>query len=416
MKNNKKTFIHFLSFVLILFFVNLFSTFVFASEENLIFPKLSVSNFTLDKDTYNTGEVVKGTFDITNTESYNIPDLKYTVSLAGDYHPTGLLPTKFYSIKDFDKLYLKAGETKNISFEYLLPVNYSGEGFGVQLRLFTGAGIKLGRYNNRILIKGESVFLNIEEVGLYNSNKDKYAYPIIKDNSGLYLSAVIKNDKKIDINFVPTIKIYNKNIDIQKFEQIKFDSIIVKASSSEKIELDLKEIIKKPGVYSGVFSLIDKNNNSISEDVLFEYSVYGDIITIYNVSLNKDYIKKGEEFSLKMYYSIFFNELKSIEGKTFTKIIATTLDDKKVGEYIGDINYSGKESIEIPIKALVNTNNIKVDISIYNNKNQLISSYKNTIFDNRVAESNYEKVFIYILSIVLALIVIFTILKYKKWL
>lgn len=413
MKNNNKISILFLFFGSILFFVNLFNTPVFSSEANIIFPKLSVNNFTLDKDTYNTGEVVKGTFNITNTESYNIPDLKYTVSLASEYHPTGLLPSKFYSIKDFDKLYLKAGETKNVNFEYSLPVNYSGEGFGIQLRLFTGAGVNLGRYNNRILIKGESIFLGIEEAGLYNSNKEKYTYPIIKDNSGLYFSAVIKNDKKINIDFVLTIKIYNKNIDIQKFEQINFDSITVKANSSEKIDLDLKEIIKKPGVYSGVFSLLDKNNNPISEDVLFEYSVYGDIITIYNVSLNKDYLKKGEEFSLKMYYSIFFNELKD---KILTKVTATNFDGKKVGEYIGNIDYSGKENIEIPIKALISTNNLKVDISIYDNENQLISSYKNIILDSKIVETNYSKIYIYVLSIVLALIVISIILKFKKWL
>ncbi|MEI8123838.1 MAG: hypothetical protein WCG60_01570, partial [bacterium] len=126
-------------------------------------PSVQTYNFKLDKAIYKAGDTVKGTFFIKNDRAYNLPDLKYTVSLAGEYDKRTGLPAMVYDSKSFGPVFLAGSEeSKEVSFSYKLPESYAGDNFGIQIKTFTNAGIPLGWNSVLIKINGVSGVLKID--------------------------------------------------------------------------------------------------------------------------------------------------------------------------------------------------------------------------------------------------------------
>ena len=419
--------------ILVSFFV-LFSLFYFSNlvfsqssttlplenDQNIFFPTVWVDNFNIDNKVYIKGSVVKGSFDLINREGYNIPDLKYTISLGSDYNKLSMSPKRVYGIKTFDKLFLKAHETKKVEFEYNLSSSYSGEDFGIQLKTFTSSGINLGYYNDLIKIEGNSSYLTIKDAYL-SDGKNNFPLqrgPSIRDNNIINLKSYINNKNKVDISAKPEIKLYDRTFTGKLLNTFDFDLINIKASSTKEFILELNKLTSNPGVYEGIFSLLDSNNNSISEEIFFRYIVYGNIVDIHNIILDKETVRKGETFFADIYYTgapfdVTNNDIPK-QKPMLTKIIFSNQKGEKVGEYSDLIDYSKNSNIKIPIKSLIDTGFISVDLKVFDENNKVISSYNNNLINNPVEKKSYFYLVYYILSLVVLLLIIYRVFNRIK--
>ena len=136
-------------------------------------PSIEINNITLPKNIYSQGEEIVGTFTLKNDKDYNLPDLKYKISLTGDYK-NGLAGVA-YDSKFYGPVFLKASESKEVKFSYLLPENVAGKDLAIQIQFYTSSGLPLSWSDKFIEITGETSILNI-----LNSYILKYKIPMIK--------------------------------------------------------------------------------------------------------------------------------------------------------------------------------------------------------------------------------------------
>lgn len=418
-------------FSTILFFLfglipNVFSQEVVILTENntdTIVPTVYTIEFNLKKIEYNTGDTVEGYFVLSNKNTYNIPDIKYTISLGGSYNGSNPFPYGIYDTMVSDKVFLGSLENKKIDFKYKLSDSYAGDNFGIHLNILTGAGLSLSIQERRIKIKGVSKELGIIEK--YIKSDDTIFHiqegPSVRENNKIFFHTKIFNNLGKVVKAYPLLDIYNRTVVGQKVKTINFDPIVLNKEEKKDFDIDLRKIISTPGVYEGVFKLVDENNNSVSENILFRYIVYGNIVTIHNVIPDKTVVEKGKPFNIKINYTgspvdITIGE-KPAQVPMYTEIYISNTEGDAMSSYKGDIDYSVGNSINIPMLSLLDSQIYGVFVKVFDKDKKVLASYQNNVsvikdkIDFETEKFNYFPYLIGFLS--LLILIVFVSLFYK---
>jgi hypothetical protein len=378
-------------------------------------PSVEISNLLLDKNVYMVGDNIYGSFSIKNDRDYLLSNLKYTLSLVSDYDKDEI-PYIVYDIKSFGPEILNKSEIKDINFIYSLPdVFYGNKDYGIRLKVYTGAGSLLGwvdsfikinkkaegfDVNNLFLIKNSYIKVDEKEFKLQEG-------PTIRDDRRADLHIVINNLSKNKITLFPEIKIYDRTISGDLINTFNPDIFELLPNKDNDISINLNKFIYKPGVYEGILNLKDNNGNNLLPIILFRYIVYGNIVTIQGISIDKDQISKNKEVNLNVLYT--GSPVDIVTGDVYknnflkTSIVLKDDNNKVFAKYDGDINYSNGISVDIPLRILSSVKSANVEIKVFNDKGEIITQYKDRLGD---LPSN-NTVYFYILFILILVVTFF---------
>ncbi len=377
-------------------------------------PSVQTYNFKLDKAIYKAGDTVKGTFFIKNDRAYNLPDLKYTVSLAGEYDKRTGLPAMVYDSKSFGPVFLAGSEeSKEVSFSYKLPESYAGDNFGIQIKTFTNAGIPLGWNSVLIKINGVSGVLKIDSAYVEVDGK-KFSLqegPTIKEGKKGETHIFVSNPLKKSVSVSGKINIYNRTITGKLLGTYNTEFFEIKSGEKQEFVLDLNKYISEPGVYEGFFIILDKENVTRAQEIKFRYIIWGNIVTIQKVVADKEFVNRGEIVNLDISYT--GSPFDITNGETpdqkpmNTKIVLSDLKDNVVANYEGLIDYNKGASVKIPLTATKNADYIKIGLTVYDESGKVVTSYNSVLSDTtkeRVHDSNNWSIIVLLIVIILAVI------------
>ncbi|MCX6717848.1 MAG: InlB B-repeat-containing protein, partial [Candidatus Taylorbacteria bacterium] len=376
-------------------------------------PSVQTYNFKLDKAIYKAGDTVKGTFFIKNDRNYNLPDLKYTVSLAGEYDKRTGLPAMVYDSKSFGPVFLAGSEeSKEVNFSYTLPEAYAGDNFGIQIKTFTNAGIPLGWNSVLIKINGVSGVLKIDSAYI-EVDGQKFSLqegPTIKEEKKGEVHIFVSNPLKESVSVSGKINIYNRTITGKILGTYNTEFIEIKSGGKQEFVLDLNKYISEPGVYEGSFIILDKDNVVRAQEIKFRYIIWGNIVTIQKVVADKEFINRGEIVNLDISYTgspfdITNGEVPEQKPMN-TKIVLSDLKENVVANYEGLIDYNKGTSIKIPLIATKNADYIKIGLTVYDDSGKVVTSYNSVLSDTtkeRVQDSNNWSMIVLLIVIILAL-------------
>jgi uncharacterized repeat protein (TIGR02543 family) len=387
-------------------------------------PSVQTYNFKLNKAVYEAGDTVKGTFFIKNDRAYNLPDLKYTVSLAGEYDKRTGLPAKVYDSKPFGSVFLAGSEEgKEVNFSYKLPESYAGDNFGIQIKTFTNAGIPLGWNSVLIKINGVSGVLKIDSAYI-EVDGQKFSLqegPTIKEGKKGEVHIFVSNPLKESAFVSGKINIYNRTITGKLLGTYNTEFFEIKSGGKQEFVLDLNKYISEPGVYEGSFVVLDKENIVRAQEIKFRYIIWGNIVTIQKVVSDKEFVNRGEIVNLDISYT--GSPFDITNGETpdqkpmNTKIVLSDLKENVVANYEGLIDYNKGASVKIPLTATKNADYVKIGLTVYDESGKVVTSYNSVLSDTtkeRVHDSNNWSMIVLLIVIILAVITLAYFRLFKK--
>lgn len=379
-------------------------------------PSVEINNIYLPKSVYSSGEEISGTFILKNDRDYNLPDLKYKISLTGNYK-NGLAGI-IYDSKFYGPVFLKATESKEVKFSYLLPSNVAGKDLAIQIQFYTVSGLPLAWSDKFLEVTGETSMLSVlnSYIGIGEKKYTLQAGPTLSsDKKGILYIEINNPFDKVQTLF-PEVKIYDRAVSGKNLENLKLDEITIAPKTTKVFEWEIS-YLPKPGVYEASVDFFNDSGSKIVPTTLARYIVGGQIATIQYVYFDKNSLTKGENYNLKVAYSgtPVNIDLASSENENLLNlsVIVSNENNKKVSEYANKIDFNKGSSITIPLVASVSAQKLLLNIKVTDDNGNIITSYSNEINDNSVLENN-NKIILYVVIILLAIILITIIVLYSK--
>ncbi len=353
-----------------------------------ISAEIYVKNIILDKDSYNAGDIVTGSFVLNNSSSFAVPDASYKISLVGDYQPNTLAKA-FYDTKTFESVFLKAKEDKTISFKYVLPIGISGDNLGIQIRAVLGGGQPMGWSDAFISVKGNSLPMASIKRSLINVENKLYglqAGPMIQKNQKVYLDVVLGNQSTSTINVTPEIIIFDRSENREILSDTKSSEISLLPNKETKGSFQLPVFNYTPKIYAGKIIFKDFNGIERAPSINFRYIVAGPIATIQGITSDKEWGYKGDVVTLAINLTGSPYDISSIEipkiGNVDLLVILSNEKKQEVGRIAKTINADNiSGSIIIPIKLENSVSFININATVSQNNNVLDSYSSSLSFD-----------------------------------
>jgi hypothetical protein len=355
---------------------------ILAKAQVVNLPGIYVKDLSLDKTTYNSGDTVKGTFTLSNTENYAVSNIYYMVLLMGDYKNT-VPNTQYDHTTLIGPFNFSAGEKKTVDFSYNLPKGLGGDGLGIQIHAAMQNGTGLGWADSMIKVTGSGSFLKFTE-GYVEIGKNKFGLqegPMVYEGSKAYLNVTFKNPSTSAISATPDIKIYNRSETNGLLKEFNQDKVTIKANGSVSLKIELPNFNFDPKVYIGKLDLVDDSGNKVAPTTDFRYIVYGDIVTINQVTVDRESIQKGESLVVTVNYSGAPFDVMS--GKTATSTPADLSinifneENKLVGSYSGKEDFNAKTQSILNISAEENAKTLRVEVTASRN-GKILAKYTTT--------------------------------------
>ncbi len=375
-------------------------------------PSVEISDISIPKNVYKTGETITGTFTLSNDRNYNLPDLKYQISLVGDYNMNGLAGV-VYDSKFFGPVFLKATEMKEISFSYSLPSSVAGSGLGIQIQTYTATGILLSWSDIPIRITGETSILKVLEAYL-SVGEVKHglqAGPTLSRNKNGILNVRIQNTFNKEQVIQPEVRIYDRTVSGALIKTLKLETFTVLANGAKDFQWEVS-YLDKAGVYEVA---IDFFNNTTTvkavPTILARYIVGGSIAVIQQASVNKETLTAGDAFNVNIIYTgvpaDISQGLTAVENLLNLSIIATNEDSKTISKYSGKLDFNKGSVIEIPLIAEVSAKEILLNVKVTDGDGKVITAYVNEMTGNTTPKSNWSILYIFIAIIIMIVAGIF---------
>jgi hypothetical protein len=378
-------------------------------------PSVEIKNISLPKDKYSAGEEVTGTFTLKNDKDYNLPDLKYTVSLAGEYRRNGLAGV-IYDSKSYGPVFLKAGEMKQINFSYLLPTNFSGKALGIQIQFYTAAGMPLSWKDKFIEVTGDNSLLKVSDAYLTIGEK-KYGLQegptLSPDKKGtLYIN--VENPFTTGQVLTPEIKIYDRTVSGNLITSYRLDPITISASTTKLFQWGIS-YLDKSGVYELSVDFLNSDAIKVTPTVLARYIVTGSVAAIQSVSLNKNILKVGDTYNFNMVYTgapLDIDLGPTVKENPLNLFINILNENKEiVSAYSRKLDFNKGISLDISLKAKASAQNIFIDIKVTDDNDNIITTYTNEVTGNTQTTS---KAIFYLLGVLSVIILSISVYIFRK--
>ena len=318
---NKKISIWIIAFLFFFFGINLSqaTTVLQPTIENeegeIIFDENDVGDVVANVGLYNakiiekSEEKLKIYFEIKNNDSKTHSDLVYAVEIIEklDGSVGVSRAKKVYN----EKINLTEKQQVEKEIEFKIPQYLSGDFEvlvsladvnGLLMALNTIDKIHLENSNPFIEMKMEKCYLTVEG----ESGGQKYSMVegvAVDENENLVVNCEVENHFNESKNVKPELKFYKRSL---YGDQIDFDfnvdeEFIFEANEIKLIHFSLPKP-EKSQAYSVSMNLVE-NNNVISNQAKVHFVIGGASATVQNISLDKNYYKKGDKMELNLLLS-----------------------------------------------------------------------------------------------------------------
>lgn len=379
----------FLLFLFVFLVSFAFTPSVFAETVNDIQIHGYVENIKLDKNTYTAGDTVTGTFVLYTDADVAVPEMYYTVSLAGDYQPDTLAGI-FYDTKYFGPIFLNPHERKTVDFSYVLPKGVDGKGLGIQIQARSKIGNSMGWSDAFLTITGGLPMVTVTDASLLVNNKNfaLQVGPTIKKGDTSVVTISVKNPSSASITLVPHVKYYDRAVTQQFLLESALDQVTLKAGQISTVKINVPVFDGKAGVYIGVVTFPDLNNIERAPAIGFRYIVAGSMVTIQNIVSDKQYGIKGDVVTvhLSMTGSPYDIVTYKIPETGEVSVSVTLLNEKNatVAQYNQSVaNGQINLPLQIPLTLSQDAGFLKAQVVVSQNNQILASTTVN------LSEKNY---------------------------
>ena len=349
-------------------------------------PKVSISNLKLDKDSYRIGDVVTGSFDLVNKESFDVEGINYQVSLVGALDKNGV-PNVEYDLGTTTPIAVSPKTKQHVAFKYNLRNAPNDTAAGILLSLVMNNGIELSWKSSPVkIIGGVSILTPVNAFIKFDGKKFELQQgPTVSSDKETNFSVSFFNESKDVYNLHTTMVLQDKSmVDVPDFKPVLSTPVKVLAFSTTTITSVLPTKGLVPGVYLAKFTFSDDKDVSRAPVLYARYIVGGDMVSIVNVTSGTVLpAKAGDTLNVDIAYTgrpldITSNNSSSTTTANISVVVKnekneTVLnynEEKQFGLF-GVINISG--NINKPAESLT------AEVTVTKGGNEILASYKNKI-------------------------------------
>jgi len=359
-------------------------------------PSLSVQDVVVDKASYSAGEVIRGTFTITNHSDFAVSGISYKAYIASGYkEPAPGVKFSSYFIDSSElkgEFSLDKGGSQAIDFSYQIPAFIDGAKLGLQIRLLSDTGLSLGLGDSSyISIKKQVAGVLIKDMSLLLSDGNKYGLtegPTIykdKEPKGASLLLTITNTENKSVTIDPKLFVYNQKSPGVK-TPIAIDDLVLKAKEVRKVTLPLPSPVEA-GVYDAELLLLDPNGLQMAARITARYIIAGNVSSVHAVTLSRTSVLKGEKFHFASSISGRPFDISLLKSDNQAKVKGTFSQVGKVDILVKNESGATVASVSKPFKVygdnflsedLVASEaalSFSVEMSIYDETGKLLQSY-----------------------------------------
>lgn len=363
--------------------------------------EIYVTDLTLNKDTYASGETVTGSFVLSNPHpEMNVPDVMYKISLGGEYAAPDI-PRVYYDTKTFGPVFMHVGEqNKLVTFEYKLPATFSGTDLGIHVRAVLKSGQPLGWANKPIKVTGGMSTLTIDTANVVVDGKifSTKAGPMIYKDKSATLDVIVSNKSKESLDLTPRVKVYDRSNTGALLKTYDENDVVLRVGAQQKLSYTINTLDYKPGVYLGELTFVDDKDIARSIPVSFRYIVAGDIATIIGMTSDTTTATKGEVINLTLNYAgtpydittgdLPVDSVLDIDMKVFNE------QDRLVAMYAGKMNFNEGTSKTFAIKSMADAKALRANVVIKKDET-IVDTYSTNLspdYDALRASAPHESV------------------------
>ncbi|MFW6109874.1 MAG: VWA domain-containing protein [Patescibacteria group bacterium] len=283
-------------FSLLLFFFSR-SGHVFAYNS----PRMYLTDLNIERTDYQVGDKIRGEFKTWNTESYGLVGVNCLASVAIPSENTAPLQLDLKKVATLDF----AEESKRThQFSYTLPEALPTGTFTFKVFLELDNGIPLGWDTENIEVQGGGPFIFLADTAVL---KDSESYPPgvgVKYPSNQYpiFKFTAKNQSAEELTVYPKITVHKRTQAGEIFRTLKRPSRTFKGKESKAIEID-GPLLDLPGTYIAKVALYTQEDVSVSNPVIFRWSVKGVSSTILNVTPPEENYDQNEQPEIRVDYA-----------------------------------------------------------------------------------------------------------------
>ena len=352
-------------------------------------PEVYVKDLVLDKNAYKAGDTVKGSFILVNDKDISVSNLSYHAFLVGDLQTNTLYRYEFDN-QLLGTLFLDKNETKKVSFEYKLPLSSSAytldKQLGIKIRAFSGSGSPLGWADTKVRISDSGitpVLISNASVTIDGKGFLLNEGPTVHKGGKVSLKFTLRNDSSTDItDLTPKVSIYEMDFARSPLSVISENVFSLKAKSHSDFSFDLPTFNYTPKVYAGEVVVVDNDGVNRINPIQFRYIVYGEVVNIRNVSVDKIPASKGDTINVKVSYSGT-----PYDVSNFTTASTTSSDfslrlfnekDELVAQYADKTNFVTLGEKNIPLVLTADAKDYKFDV-VVSKDGKVITEYKTSL-------------------------------------
>ncbi|MBI4991221.1 hypothetical protein HZB96_03965 [Candidatus Gottesmanbacteria bacterium] len=306
--------------------------------------QVDVVNVVLEKQQYNDGDTIRGSFALRNERAESVPAIYYKIILGGDFDAQGNAET-IYEVKTFTPYFLRPGEFKTIQFEYTPPIGVTGKHLGIIINAFLEQGTPVSwSFPIFLNVAGDFSYINASDTKIVVNKKEFSTEegPALYKNQVVEYHVTLQNPSSKQITITPKIDIYKRVALPPTLKSYNEKQITLAPKEKKQIVFELPDFDYKAGVYAGTILLINKEGKQQGPLLTFRYLVLGDTLTIENVTPSHTSVTKGASFSIRVDYStplIDFATSQTVDlGTPILEIQAYNERDSLVAEGKSTIN------------------------------------------------------------------------------
>ncbi|MBA3550876.1 hypothetical protein H0W32_01560, partial [Patescibacteria group bacterium] len=316
----------------------------------------------------------------------NIPDIKYQISLVGEYEDQ--LPTVFYNTKSYGPVFLKTGEqNKLVEFSYPLPMTFSGKNLGIHVRAVSGSGEPLAWADTRVAVTGGLSVVNTSNVQLSVDGKvfRTSVGPMVYKDKKATIDVTLTNPSTSNLELTPHISLFDRSISGRSIKSYNEPTVSLAAGSKVTVSYDLPQNENKAGVYVGELTFVDSTNIVRAIPINFRYIIAGDIVTITSLTSQKTSVQKDELINLTLNYTGTPYDIETLEtpGNATAEVDVKVFNeyDKAVGVYKETMNFNEGTSKSIVLKASDKADAMRANVVVKKN-DVIIAQYSTDLSPN----------------------------------
>ncbi len=393
-------------------------------------PEVYVKDLVLDRELYKAGDTMKGSFVLVNVKDTTVSNLNYRAYLVGDLMAGNMYRYEFDG-KVLGTVFLGEKENKKINFEYKLPLVSSaytiGKQLGIKISAYSGSGSSLGSTATKVAVSDSGispVVINNPLVSVGGKTFKLNEGPMVYSDQKVSLIMSARNDSAQDINgLTPKISIYDMDYAREPLIVYSEKEFSLKSKSILDLDYNLPVFDYTPKVYAGEMILLDKGGVDRVGPIKFRYIVFGEVVNIQNIVVDKDSAKKGEMVAVKVNYSGTPYDISKLTVASTTpsdfSLKLFNERDELVGSYSDKTNFRGLGSKEVKITLEKEARAFGVEIVI-SKDGKIITEYRSVLTGNmdqiRAESMSGDKTrnIIYVGGIILLLIIIGAIVLVKN--